>query len=128
VYIRDRVQAVSSKRSLVRKRSGGEKEIYRGLYESGCSSDYALGGPILRQSILVLLSVTVRVGFSPLPPSLSFSLSLSLFVSSSLAACRRRGVNSYATRCLHYHISDAICCRELMQPRYFAASDLASCR
>jgi hypothetical protein len=93
VYIRDRVQAVSSKRSLVRKRSGGEKEIYRGLCESGCSSDYALGGPILRQSILVLLSVTVRVGFSP-PPS----------------------------------ISDAICCRELMQPRYFAATDLASCR
>lgn len=31
-YIRDRVCVVSLKRSLVRKRSGGEKEIYRGLF------------------------------------------------------------------------------------------------
>lgn len=30
-YIRDRVCFVSLKQSLVRKRSGGEKEIYRGL-------------------------------------------------------------------------------------------------
>lgn len=60
------------------------------------SPSCALGNPILRQSTLVLLSVTAR-----------------------LSRRERRGVNSYATRCLHYHISDAICSRELMHPRYF---------
>lgn len=87
---------MSLKRSLVRKRSEGEKEIYRGLSvrESGHG---ALGDPILRQSTLVLLSVTAL----------------------ALSPRRRRGVNSYATRYLHYHISDAICSRELMHPRYF---------
>lgn len=72
---------------LVRKRSRGEKEIYRGLLERLLG---LLGDPILRQSSLVLLGVTSR-------------------------SRRRRGVNCYATRCLHYHISDAICSRELMR-------------
>lgn len=48
---------MSLKRSLVRKRSGGEKEIYRGLC---CGLRAALSGTILRQSTLVLLGVTVR--------------------------------------------------------------------
>lgn len=53
-----------------------------------------LGDSILRQSSLVLLGVT-----SP--------------------SQRRRGVNCYATRSLHYHISDAICSTGINAHRYF---------
>lgn len=91
------VRVVSLKRSPVRKRPGGEKEIYR-----GCGPRTALSGTLFYANRLSFFLVSRRA--------------------LSRRSAPRRGVNSYATRCLHYHISDAICSPGINAPEVFRTS------
>lgn len=101
VYIWDRARAVSLKRSPC------QEEVWR--------RERDLPWPLLLVS-----------GLRSREPYSTPIDSRSSWCHGALSRRVRRGVNSYATRYLHYHISDAICSRELMHSGYFLPPRISS--
>lgn len=98
--------------------------LVRSLYTLGSCLRCENPGPLSGRGLEARKRFTVVCwnGSSDSSGTLFYANRVSFFLVSRSRSRRRRGVNCYATRCLHYHISDAICSRELMRTLIFPAS------